>query len=122
MLDIATPAMDVSDGLAQDLRHILRASGVGARLQAAEVPALAELRDNLVVETLHAEQLAGGDDYELLFTAPENAREAVEAAGREADVAVSRIGRITENSGCLEIVDNHGDAVHLKHKGFDHFG
>ena len=122
LLDIATAAMDVSDGLAQDLGHILRASGVGARLQAAEVPALAELRDKLAAETLHALQLAGGDDYELLFTAPENAREAVEAAGRVADVAVSRIGRITANSGYLEIVDANGNAVHLKHKGFDHFG
>ena len=122
LLDIATAAMDVSDGLAQDLGHILRASGVGACLQATEVPALAELKASLAEETLHALQLSGGDDYELLFTAPENAREAVEAAGRAADVAVSRIGRITANSGHLEIVGRNGGAVHLKHKGFDHFG
>ena len=122
LLKVATSAMDVSDGLAQDLGHILQASAVGARVEAALLPALPDLRRALADERLFSLQLAGGDDYELLFTAPQQAREHVLAASRAAGVPVSRIGRITDNSGCLEVVDGNGDPVHLNHKGFDHFG
>ena len=122
LLNVATSAMDVSDGLAQDLGHILQASAVGAHVEAALLPALPDLRRVLADERLFSLQLAGGDDYELLFTAPQQAREHVLAASRAAGVPVSRIGRITDNSGCLEVVDGNGDPVHLNHKGFDHFG
>ena len=119
---LASSMIDVSDGLAQDLGHILQASAVGARVEAALLPALPDLRRALADERLFSLQLAGGDDYELLFTAPQQAREHVLAASRAAGVLVSRIGRITDNSGCLEVVDGNGDPVHLNHKGFDHFG
>ncbi len=122
LLNVATSAMDVSDGLAQDLEHILQASAVGAHVEAALLPALPDLRRVLADERLFSLQLAGGDDYELLFTAPQQVREHVLAASRAAGVPVSRIGRITDNSGCLEVVDGNGDPVHLNHKGFDHFG
>ncbi|MDO4249518.1 MAG: thiamine-phosphate kinase [Neisseria sp.] len=122
LLNVATSAMDVSDGLAQDLEHILQASAVGAHVEAALLPALPDLRRVLADERLFSLQLAGGDDYELLFTAPQQVREHVLAASRAASVPVSRIGRITDNSGCLEIVDANGASVHLNHKGFDHFG
>ena len=122
LLNVATSAMDVSDGLAQDLGHILQASAVGAHVEAALLPALPDLRRVLADERLFSLQLAGGDDYELLFTAPQQVREHVLAASRAASVPVSRIGRITDNSGCLEVVDGNGDSVYLNHKGFDHFG
>ncbi len=122
LLNVATSAMDVSDGLAQDLGHILQASMVGARVEAARLPALPALRRALPEEQLLPLQLAGGDDYELLFTAQQQAREQVFAASRAAGMPVSRIGRITDNIGRLEIVDGNGASVHLNHKGFDHFG
>jgi len=69
----------------------------------------------------HACLLAGGDDYELLFTAPATARRAVRDAAAQAGVAVTPIGQITAEAG-LHVVDEAGLAVDLSaHRAFDHF-
>ncbi|MDB5731641.1 MAG: thiamine monophosphate kinase [Variovorax sp.] len=125
---IASAAVDVSDGLLGDLRHILEASRVGARVDADAAieliaanahPAGGEAR--LDMETLRRCALSGGDDYELLFTAPPDLRQAVEQAGRASATPVARIGRIEAEPG-VRVVDRAGAPVAQRFTSFDHFG
>lgn len=116
---IAHSAIDLSDGLAGDLGHILERSRVGARLELAALP-----RSPVLASQEPALQrlclLQGGDDYELLFSAPEDRGDDVTRAARAAGVAVSRVGRIEAEPG-LRIVEPDG-RVHLETAaGFDHF-
>ena len=90
LLPVATAAQDISDGLAQDLGHILRASNVGAELYADLVPTAPGLRQCLPGQTVYELTLAGGDDYELLFTAPPQARQAVLTAADSNRTPVTR--------------------------------
>ena len=116
---IASSAIDVSDGLLGDLAHILRRSGVGARLDADALPrsaALAALAPALQLECL----LHGGDDYELLFSAPPAQHQAVLAAARDAGVPATCIGRI-EAGTALRVLDGAGRPLEFKAGGFDHF-
>ena len=121
LLPVATAAQDISDGLAQDLGHILRASNVGAELYADLVPTVPELRQCLPAQTVYELTLAGGDDYELLFTAPPQARQAVLAAADSSRTPVARIGRIND-TGYLKLLLDNGSELHLSQLGFDHFG
>ncbi len=73
LLGLATAAIDISDGLAADLHHILTASHVGAVLQAEAIPLSKTLRDNVSLQEAREYALFGGDDYALCFTAPESA-------------------------------------------------
>ena len=120
ILPFATAAQDISDGLAQDIGHILAASHASAELFAHAVPTLPALRQALPEATLHELTLAGGDDYELLFTASPSHRHNIQAAAQAAQTPVQRIGKIT-HSGSLKILNAHGDEIHLARKGFDHF-
>jgi len=116
---VASAAIDLSDGLLGDLGHILKRSRVGARVELAALPrsaALARQAEELQHECL----LAGGDDYELLFTAPAAKRDAVRAAARRAGVDLACIGRIEAEPG-LRIVDAQGAALAPRWHGFDHF-
>lgn len=118
---VASAAIDISDGLAGDLGHILEQSGVGARLEA---PALLGVMASPVQDVPPQRRLecvlAGGDDYELAFTAPAAQREAVAAAARSAGIAVARIGRIEADPG-LRVVDAAGQALPEHFASFDHF-
>jgi thiamine-monophosphate kinase len=116
---LATAAIDVSDGLLGDLQHLLDRSSVGARLHVDAVPC-ATVVAGLAIESRREMTLAGGDDYELLFTAPSGAETRVVAAGRQAGVPVTRIGRIELAPG-LRLVDAHGGPVAPRYAGFDHF-
>ncbi|MDN3918816.1 thiamine-phosphate kinase [Roseateles violae] len=116
---LASSAIDISDGLVGDLAHILRRSGVGASLEVDALPASAVLAAQ--PPALRREMgLAGGDDYELLFSAPAAAREAVLEAGRRSATAVTRIGRIEAEPG-LRLLDAEGRVLPLQPRGFDHF-
>lgn len=113
---IATAAMDVSDGLIQDAGHLCRAGGVGLTIEAARVPiSPAAAGSELVL------RLTGGDDYELLFAAPESRADAVLAAGAAADVSVTRIGRIRAGD-LVAVQDETGALMPLPSGGWDHFG
>ncbi|BDT65931.1 thiamine-monophosphate kinase [Comamonadaceae bacterium OS-1] len=127
---VATAAADVSDGLLGDLGHILRASGVGAVVDTSiAIQLIAAHAYPISTETLfHAEQLldcvlAGGDDYELVFTAPPSARPAVAAAAAQADTPVTRIGQIEarQADGPIRLIDGRGAPVVRAFAGFDHF-
>ena len=116
---IASSVIDLSDGLVGDLGHVLARSGVAAVLQADALPRSAVLAAQPAARQLEC-LLAGGDDYELLFTAPLAQRGAVQAAGRAAGVAVTCIGRIEAGAG-LTVVDGRGATLPATWRGFDHF-
>jgi len=116
---VATSAIDLSDGLVGDLRHVLARSGVGATVDADVLP-----RSKLLATLPPALQnectLAGGDDYELLFTAAPAAAPSILTAAARVGVAVTRIGRIEAMEG-LRIVDAAGVALDQRFTAFDHF-
>jgi thiamine-monophosphate kinase len=116
---VASSAIDVSDGLIGDLAHVMRRSGVGARLNLDALPRSAQLAA-LPPALQRACLLHGGDDYELLFTAAPARHDAVLAAAREAGVPVSRIGRI-ESDHELVVTDGDGQVLEVERGGFDHF-
>ncbi len=116
---VARAALDVSDGLAGDLGHILAASGVGAVIDETALPVAPALA-GLDAASRRACLLAGGDDYELLFTADPAAREAVQAAGLRSGTPVTRIGRIEAGAG-LWLLAAGGAREPLAARGFDHF-
>ncbi|WP_332825961.1 thiamine-phosphate kinase [Ramlibacter sp.] len=121
---VATSAIDISDGLLADLGHVLRKSGVGATVEAAPACALlAAARGGWAAERERIEDLvfAGGDDYELAFTAPPAARDAVQAAAAQSGTPVARIGLIESQPG-LRVVGADGRPLARRFAGFDHFG
>ena len=124
---VASSALDVSDGLLGDLGHILRASGTGACIDTSittDLMAISALpisaRGQFDPELLHQCTLAGGDDYELAFTAPVARRAAVAAAALASSTPVTRIGRIEAEPG-LRLVDAQGQPVVQRYASFDHF-
>ncbi len=118
---LAHAAIDLSDGLLGDLRHVLQRSAVGAQLWLADFPRRAPLAAQpLPVQRMCL--LTGGDDYELLFCAAPESAPAVRAAAEQAGVAVHRIGRIEPAEAGLRVLDETGQPADLGHwSGFDHF-
>ncbi len=137
---IATSAIDISDGLLGDLGHILKRSNVGASLEISVFNAMklaafhaidtrastqidhknSKNHDLNLENTLIGYILAGGDDYELAFTAPPAAWAQVEAAARAAQTQIVRIGHIEAGVG-LRLVDKSGNTIQNQWKSFDHF-
>jgi thiamine-monophosphate kinase len=110
---LATAAIDVSDGLPADLRHILQGSGIAAQLAPPDLPA-----DDLERHCL----LAGGDDYELVFTAPASRRQEIVALTSSLGLALTPIGTLVDGpSGTLTVLDNEQQPLQLDHFGYDHF-
>ena len=118
-LPVAHAALDISDGLVGDLGHILQASRVGATLDVDALPAGPVLAQQAPALRRRF-TAAGGDDYELCFTAPRAAREAVLAAGAQAATPVTRVGTI-DAVPALRLVDGSGAALELGLAGWDHF-
>jgi len=121
---VASAMLDLSDGLAGDLAHIAKASGVAAVINVDALPLCAAVRAQTRELALRC-ALAGGDDYELCFTAPAAARAQVEAAGRAAGIAVTRVGRVQAADAKLppvSYVDAAGAPLDLRLSGYDHFG
>jgi thiamine-monophosphate kinase len=124
---IATAAIDISDGLAGDLGHILKASGVGAQVDTAItinlIAACARIdwsRGQFDTLKQLKTVLSGGDDYELAFTAAPSARQAVLALSASSQTPVTRIGVVQSEPG-LRLVDGAGHAVAAQFTSFDHF-
>ena len=120
LVGIATSAIDVSDGLAADLLHILNASGTGAAVFSESVPVDSGAATYFPASRALEFALAGGDDYELCFTAPPGRADAVREAAAGCGLEVSRIGQCVSGAG-LEIT--RGDQVlELGSVGWNHFG
>ncbi|TQN03316.1 thiamine-phosphate kinase [Acidovorax temperans] len=124
---IASSAMDVSDGLLGDFGHILKASSVGASIRTDETIKLiaasaypSSATGQFDQKLLQQCTLAGGDDYELLFTAPPQHRAAVAAAAAQSQTAVTCIGQVEAAPG-LRLVDAQGQPVQHRFASFDHF-
>ena len=128
---VATAAIDVSDGLLGDLGHILKQSRVGATVNASIAINLIAAHAhwasstslfgiNFSLEQWRTWALAGGDDYELLFTAPQSARHKVAEAALKSQTAVTCIGQIEQAKG-LRLVDELGAKVLNSYHSFDHF-
>ncbi len=120
LVGLASAAIDVSDGLAADLGHILEASDVGAEIEAACVPlsepAAAALRnDPGLLEVI----LTGGDDYELLFTVASGGESRVAALSSKLSLPLTAIGRINPGGG-LTVIAGNGEPIILARKGWEH--
>jgi len=113
---VATACQDVSDGLVQDVGHLARTSGVSVTLRAECVPLAPAAVDAPEARTA---ALTGGDDYELVFTAPPTVRPKVTALAASAGLAITRIGRTAEGDGVV-VLDEAGQPVMLEHRGWSH--
>ncbi|MER2552147.1 MAG: thiamine-phosphate kinase [Thauera sp.] len=119
---LASAMLDVSDGLLGDLRHILECSAAGAVVDVTALP-LATLHTS---GAEHARcrrcLLAGGDDYELLFSVPPAQRARIEALSQQLDLPLHRIGRLTADCGQLLLREADGTLATPVAWGYDHFG
>jgi thiamine-monophosphate kinase len=116
---VATSAIDVSDGMLGDLAHVLRRSALGAEVNVDALPRSSALRA-LPLALQRTCTLAGGDDYELVFTAAPARAAQVDAAAQAAQVRVTRIGRVVAEGG-LRLLDEAGAIVPNTFGSFDHF-
>ncbi len=116
---IASAAMDVSDGLVQDLGHICRASGLAAEIQAAHVP-LSDAARGAGPDWLET-CLTGGDDYELLLAVPAGNTEALQRAAARSGIAVTRIGHFQSGAPQVMVRAASGEPLALPKEGWSHF-
>ena len=117
---LATAAIDISDGLLADLTHICRLSNVGATIDLASVPV-----SSIGAKHIHSDEgrnaiLAGGDDYELCFTAHPNSRESIEDLTDVLGIPITRIGQVKRGKG-VSLLGNDGKPVKIDGRGYDHF-
>lgn len=118
--DLAHSALDISDGLLADLGHILQASALGAQLDWQAIPKPVLTGSALSPAMIASAVLAGGDDYELCFTAPAHQRQRLNQLSHTLALPLTRIGVITSGRG-LCVYDGDKQMT-LAQKGYDHFG
>jgi thiamine-monophosphate kinase len=117
---VARAAVDISDGLLADLGHILERSQLGAEIHFDALPAHPTLVHFLHQEWARRCLLAGGDDYELCFTAAASRRGEIEAIGHRLGLPLTHIGNITTNTN-LRLLDGNGQLMTTTKGGYDHF-
>jgi thiamine-monophosphate kinase len=118
--NIAHSAIDISDGLLADLGHMLKASGLGAELCLDDIPRSAIMQQHLTNPSALNMLLAGGDDYELCFTAPADTYHRIKQIAQDLGLALSCIGKTNAEHGLL-VHDRQGDLIKTGASGFDHF-
>lgn len=117
---LASAGIDLSDGLAADLGHVLAASGVGARLELGRLPTSRTLADHFAESRRWELQLSGGDDYELCFTAPAARAFEIEQALAALDLPATVVGQVEAEPG-LRFGTPDGDAYTPAAAGYQHF-
>jgi thiamine-monophosphate kinase len=117
---LATSAIDISDGLLADLTHICRLSEVGATIELNAVPVSAIGAKHIHTDEGRNAILAGGDDYELCFTAHPNSRESIQDLTEVLGIPITRIGQIKRGKG-VSLLGPDGKAVKIDGRGYDHF-
>lgn len=117
---LAHACIDVSDGLFADLGHVLQASGKGARIELSSLPASPALQQLAAPAQRWPLQVAGGDDYELCFTAAPERADAIRAVMRACDTSAACIGRITAEPGLLALQPDGGHWT-APQTGYQHF-
>ncbi len=120
LISLAHSAIDISDGLIADLGHILTASEKAAYINMTDIPCSPVLKKYLQQSLVIRCLLAGGDDYELCFTAPKINREKIENLSAELVIPLTRIGEIFSGEGLI-VKDAKGSVITLETKGYDHF-
>lgn len=117
---IAHSAIDISDGLIADLGHILQCSNVGAEITLKDIPCSKIVSNHLAEEHVQQMVLAGGDDYELCFTAAAEKHDALLSLSKKLALPLSCVGHVTSNHGLIiRGLDNQ--IINIKEAGFDHF-
>lgn len=118
---VATAAVDISDGLVADLAHICRASKVGAIIDSQLIPMSLPVAEILSQGPgLFKEILSGGDDYELIFTAPPSMRDQIVRLAEDMDLSLTRMGKVVAGMG-VRVLDQKGQELSLAYKGYNHF-
>jgi thiamine-monophosphate kinase len=120
LLGIASGAIDVSDGLMADVEHVATASGVRAVLHWERIPLSSVGESYRTHPIVRQAALAGGDDYELAFTAAPGVRTQIEARAGQLGLALTRIGTMQPGAGVV-VLDAGGRPIDLAERGFDHF-
>ncbi len=120
LLELANSAIDISDGLLADLGHVLQASGVGAEIRLDAVPVSETLRAYWQDDVARHAALAGGDDYELCFTAKAAQHAAITQLGKRLKLPLTCIGRITHEADLI-VRDADNQILDIQGSGFDHF-
>ncbi len=120
LADSLNAAIDISDGLAADLGHILQASKLGAVIEGESLPYSAHARRLVSQDSCLRAALFGGDDYELCFTAPSNKEDHIMAIASDLGLPVTKIGKMVEGTG-LTVVDGQGQPLPVSSHGYDHF-
>jgi len=116
----ATAAIDISDGLLGDLGHICRLSGVGATVEFERIPLSDVAAKHIDTDAGRTAVVAGGDDYELCFTAPANSRESIDDLQNMLGVHLTRIGQIRRGKG-VSLLGPDGKTMKVDGRGYDHF-
>jgi thiamine-monophosphate kinase len=123
---IASSAVDVSDGLLGDLSHILQRSDLAAEIELNTINSIALCADSMPaigqfsLKFLQKMVLAGGDDYELVFTAPPSQRTSIQTISQQLNLPITRIGRTLQGSG-INLLDEQGNTQRNTYTSFDHF-
>lgn len=117
---LATAAIDISDGLLADLGHICRLSGVGATVELDQIPVSAIGAKYVEQEAGRNIVVAGGDDYELCFTAHPNSRESIQDLTKMLGVPLTRIGQVKRGKG-VSLLGTDGKPARIDGRGYDHF-
>lgn len=121
---LATSMVDVSDGVLLDLKRVAEESGAGAVVELNRLPVSAGMKKYLRLNKRvppYGFVLSGGEDYELLFTAPEKNSKKIAALSKKLKLRMTPIGRIVEKKKGLKVLAKDGSEVKVKSLGFDHF-
>lgn len=120
LIGLAHSAIDISDGLLADLGHILECSKVAAVIEMGAIKCSVVMEKYLPQPLAIDCLLAGGDDYELCFTAPKTKCGKIESLAHELKIPLTRIGKISQGEG-LVVLDAAGKSIELRTRGYDHF-